>query len=86
MFTWRGARAEPLALAGLEADTVMPSSTEVRTDFELHAYHHGGQVHMVWLYDRDLFEASRFQPLADRYVALLDAMSGAPLHPIHQLP
>ena len=85
VFTWRAGPAEPPSLAGLQTETVIAEKTDVRADFELHAYHQGSHVHMFWLYSRALFASERIQRLADEYVRLLGEMASAPSDRIDRL-
>jgi amino acid adenylation domain-containing protein len=74
MFALQNAPVELPQLKGLDVSPVDSSELRVRFDLEVHAYEHGGQVQIGWLYNRDLFDGWRIEQMGRHYARLLAAM------------
>ena len=50
----------------------------MRFDLEVHAWEHGGEIELYWLYNRDLFDRWRIEQMSRQYVRLLEAVAANP--------
>ena len=85
VFALQNAPAGPQLLKGFEITQVIGDELRVRFDLELHAFEREGQLELLWLYNRDLFERWRIEQMARHYLSLLEAAVAAPEAPLHQL-
>ena len=53
----------------------METSCGCGTDLEVHAWEQGGEIRLVWLYNRDLFDGWRMEQMARHYVRVLEAVA-----------
>jgi amino acid adenylation domain-containing protein/non-ribosomal peptide synthase protein (TIGR01720 family) len=69
----------------LQIEPLASGEQRVRFDLEVYASEQGGELGLLWIYNRDLFDRWRIERLAADYVALLDAAVGAPGAPLFTL-
>ena len=62
-------------MKGLEVEPVRGGGLRVRFDLEVHAREQGGEIRLVWLYNRDLFDRWRIEQMAGQYVRILEAVT-----------
>ena len=60
-------------LKGLKVEELGTEAWTVRFDLEVHAIERNGQLDIVWIYNRDLFDRWRVEQMARHYEALLTA-------------
>jgi pristinamycin I synthase-3/4 len=58
---------------------------QVRFDLEIHAWETDGTLELIWLYNRDLFDAWRIEQMARHYARVLQAMAADPAQPVGRL-
>ncbi len=68
IFALQNAPWEPQQLKGLQVEPVRGDERQVRFDLEVHAFEQGGEIGILWLYNRDLFDGWRMEQLARQYV------------------
>ena len=76
---------DPPRLEGLEIREVASQEYRVRFDLEVHGFDRDGEIQLVWLYNRDLFDRWRIDQMARHYVVLLGAVAESPDLPLHRL-
>src|SRR5229473_7813053 len=74
IFALQNAPWEPQQLKGLQVEPVRGDERQVRFDLEVHAFEQGGEIGILWLYNRDLFDGWRMEQLARQYVRVLEAV------------
>src|SRR5437763_5024202 len=74
MFALQNAPIGIQRLKGLEIEIVPTNDLRSHCDLELHAWEHQGQLHLYWVYNRDLFDQWRIAQMARHYGCLLDAV------------
>jgi amino acid adenylation domain-containing protein len=85
LFAMQNAPVTIHRLQNLVFEPVQGAHSTVRTDLEVHAYEHSGQITLYWLYKRDLFDRWRIEQMARHYVRMLELVVANPDSPIHQL-
>ncbi|ODG96163.1 non-ribosomal peptide synthetase [Nostoc sp. KVJ20] len=73
-------------LPGLDIQWLEQSFPFAKFDLTLDLCERGGQLHCMWEYATDLFEAETIQRMAGHFEVLLEAITQNPQQPIHQLP
>jgi len=81
-FTLLNTDFEPQTLAGLEISALPGGPRRVRFDLEAHAIEQQDGIELIWLYNRDLFEAARIEAMLGRFLAVLAAGVRAPATPL----
>ncbi|MGV7211661.1 condensation domain-containing protein, partial [Oxalobacteraceae bacterium A2-2] len=86
MFTLHNTEQRQMALAGLDIVRQAGSHGAIKCDLELTATAGGGQLHVDWSYNIDLFEQASMTRLASNFEQLLHAIVAQPETPIGALP
>jgi|GEM_PF-166635 len=84
LFAMQNAPVTIHRLHNLAFEPVRGGHSTVRTDLEVHAYEHAGQITFYWLYKRDLFDRWRIEQMSRHYVRMLELVLANPDWPIHQ--
>ncbi|HEY2114487.1 MAG TPA: amino acid adenylation domain-containing protein [Candidatus Angelobacter sp.] len=84
LFAMQNAPVTIHRLQNLAFEPVRGGHTTVRTDMEVHAYEHSGQITFYWLYKRDLFDRWRIEQMSRHYVRMLELVLANPDWPVHQ--
>jgi acyl carrier protein len=85
IFALQNASSETQELKGLEVEELGTEAWTVRFDLEVHAIEPNGQLDIVWIYNRDLFDRWRIEQMAGHYERLLTAVVEDLDKPISQL-
>jgi amino acid adenylation domain-containing protein len=85
LFAMQNAPAGMQRLKKLALEPVRGGGGTVRTDLEVHAFEHQGQINLYWLYKRDLFDRWRIEQMSRHYVRLLELVLAGPERPVSQL-
>jgi len=85
LFAMQNAPVTVHRLQNLAFEPVRGGHSTVRTDLEIHAYEHAGQITLYWLYKRDLFDRWRIEQMSRHYVRMLELVPANPDWPVHQL-
>ena len=64
--------------AGLTVEPLLADELRVRFDLEVHAAEHDGQLVVMWLYNRALFDRWRIEQMARHYAQVLRAVVAEP--------
>ncbi|MEH2279392.1 MAG: amino acid adenylation domain-containing protein [Nostoc sp.] len=75
-----------VSLPGLDIQYLEQSFPFAKFDLLLDLRERHEQLHCIWEYATDLFEASTIKRMAGHFEVLLTAITQNPQHPIHQLP
>ncbi len=73
VFALQNASSGTQELKGLEIEELGTEAWTVRFDLEVHAIERNGQLDIVWIYNRDLFDRWRIEQMARHYEELLAA-------------
>jgi amino acid adenylation domain-containing protein len=73
VFALQNASSGTQELKGLEVEELGTEAWTVRFDLEVHAIERNGQLDIVWIYNRDLFDRWRIEQMARYYERLLAA-------------
>jgi hypothetical protein len=73
VFALQNASSGTQELKGLEVEELGTEAWTVRFDLEVHAIERNGQLQIVWIYNRDLFDRWRIEQMARHYERLLEA-------------
>ena len=73
VFALQNASSGTQELKGLEVEELGTEAWTVRFDLEVHAIERNGQLDIVWIYNRDLFDRWRIEQMARHYEKLLAA-------------
>lgn len=84
LFAMQNAPVSVHRLQNLAFEPVRGGHSTVRTDLEVHAYEHSGQITFYWLYKRDLFDRWRIEQMSRHYVRMLELVLANPDWPVHQ--
>ncbi len=84
LFAMQNAPVTIHRLQKLAFESVRGGHSTVRTDLEVHAYEHSGQITLYWLYKRDLFDRWRIDQMSRHYVSMLELVLANPDWPVHQ--
>ena len=84
-FALQNTPMDPLELQGLKIERVNTDSQVTRFDLECHAWQAEQGLQVVFMYNRDLFEASSIQRMLQQYQRLLEQVVTEPQLPISQL-
>jgi amino acid adenylation domain-containing protein len=84
LFAMQNAPVSIHRLQNLAFEPVRGGHSTVRTDLEVHAYEHSGQITFYWLYKRDLFDRWRIEQMSRHYVRMLELVLANPDWPVHQ--
>ena len=71
VFALQNASSGTQELKGLEVEELGTEAWTVRFDLEVHAIERNGQLDIVWIYNRDLFDRWRIEQMARHYERLL---------------
>ncbi len=74
VFALQNASSGTQELKGLEVEELGTEAWTVRFDLEVHAIERNGQLDIVWIYNRDLFDRWRIEQMAGHYERLLTAV------------
>jgi non-ribosomal peptide synthetase component F len=74
VFALQNAPMDKQQLKQLEVTPVRGGELRVRFDLEVHAFERGGEIALLWVYNRDLFDRWRMEQMARHYVRMLDAV------------
>jgi amino acid adenylation domain-containing protein len=85
VFALQNASSGTQELKGLEVEEVGTGTWTVRFDLEVHAIERNGQLEVVWIYNRDLFDRWRIEQMARYYERLLAAAMQDMEKPVCQL-
>jgi hypothetical protein len=77
-FALQGAPGTPSQLAGLNVTRIPRTKYAVRFDLEVYASERDGELSVLWLYNRGLFDQWRIKQMARHYTRLLMAAVDAP--------
>jgi amino acid adenylation domain-containing protein len=78
LFAMQNAPVTIHRLQNLAFEPVRGGHSTVRTDLEVHAYEHAGQITFYWLYKRDLFDRWRIEQMSRHYVHMLELVLANP--------
>lgn len=78
VFALQNAPLQEQRLSGLEVETVESEVCIARFDLEVHAWEQGDDLTLLWVYNRDLFDAWRMEQMGRHYVGVLKKMIAAP--------
>jgi non-ribosomal peptide synthetase component F len=73
IFALQNASAGLQELKGLKIEELGAEAWTVRFDLEVNAIERNGQLDIVWIYNRDLFDRGRIEQMARHYERLLTA-------------
>jgi non-ribosomal peptide synthetase component F len=73
VFALQNASSGTQELKGLKVEELGTEAWTVRFDLEVHAIERNGQLDIVWIYNRDLFDRWRIEQMARHYERLLAA-------------
>jgi non-ribosomal peptide synthetase component F len=73
VFALQNASSGTQELKGLKVEELGTEAWTVRFDLEVHAIERDGQLDIVWIYNRDLFDRWRIEQMARHYQELLAA-------------
>jgi non-ribosomal peptide synthetase component F len=73
VFALQNASSGTQELRGLKVEELGTEAWTVRFDLEVHAIERNGQLDIVWIYNRDLFDRWRIEQMARHYERLLAA-------------
>ena len=73
IFALQNASSELQQLKGLQIEELGAEAWTVRFDLEVNAIERNGQLDIVWIYSRDLFDRGRIEQMARHYERLLAA-------------
>ncbi|HVG90795.1 MAG TPA: condensation domain-containing protein, partial [Alphaproteobacteria bacterium] len=73
IFALQNASSGLQELQGLKIEELGAESWTARFDLEVNAIERNGQLHIVWIYNRDLFDRERIAEMAQHYERLLAA-------------
>ncbi|MGC2744453.1 MAG: condensation domain-containing protein, partial [Candidatus Angelobacter sp.] len=73
IFALQNASSGLQELKGLEVEELGAEAWTVRFDLEVNAIERNGQLDIVWIYNRDLFDRGRIEQMARHYERLLTA-------------
>jgi amino acid adenylation domain-containing protein len=74
-------------LPGLRMEPVSSGTLRVRFDLEVHAEEEeDGQLRVMWLYNRDLFDSWRIEQMARHFARVLRAVAASPACRLDELP
>jgi hypothetical protein len=73
VFALQNASSGLQELKGLKIEELGAEAWTVRFDLEVNAIERNGQLHIVWIYNRDLFDRGRIEQMARHYERLLTA-------------
>jgi len=73
VFALQNASSGTQELKGLKVEELGTEAWTVRFDLEVHAIERNGQLDIVWIYNRDLFDRWRIEQIARHYERLLAA-------------
>jgi len=73
VFALQNASSGTQELKGLKVEELGTEAWTVRFDLEVHAIERNGQLDIVWIYNRDLFDRWRIEQMARHYEELLAA-------------
>jgi amino acid adenylation domain-containing protein len=73
IFALQNASSGLQELKGLKIEDLGAEAWTVRFDLEVNAIERNGQLHIVWIYNRDLFDRGRIEQMALHYERLLIA-------------
>ena len=73
VFALQNASSGTQELRGLKVEELGTEAWTVRFDLEVHAIERNGQLDIVWIYNRDLFDRWRIEQMARHYEELLAA-------------
>ena len=85
VFALQNASSGTQELKGLEVEELGTEAWTVRFDLEVHAIERNGQLDIVWIYNRDLFDCWRIEQMARHYEELLAAAMQDLEKPVCQL-
>ena len=78
MFALQNAPWRPQQMKELDVVRLEGEELQVRLDLEVHVWEHEGNIGLLWLYNRDLFERWRMEQMAHQYVRVLEAVLANP--------
>jgi amino acid adenylation domain-containing protein len=84
LFAMQNAPVSVHRLQNLAFEPIRGGHSTVRTDLEVHAYEHSGQITFYWLYKRDLFDRWRIEQMSRHYVRMLELVLANPDWPVHE--
>ncbi|HEX3095097.1 MAG TPA: amino acid adenylation domain-containing protein [Candidatus Angelobacter sp.] len=73
IFALQNASSGLQELKGLKIEELGAEAWTVRFDLEVNAIERNGQLHIVWIYNRELFDRGRIEQMARHYERLLTA-------------
>ena len=82
IFALQNASSELQELKGLQIEELGAEAWTVRFDLEVNAIERNGQLDIVWIYNRDLFDRGRIEQMARHYERLLAAAVQDPQKPV----
>ena len=74
-----------LSLRDLEVSRLSSTSQRVRFDLEVHGFEHEEGLDLMWVYNRDLFDAWRIEQMARHFNRVLNAVAAHPEEPLEAL-
>src|SRR5262249_33250768 len=77
--------AVELAVEGLELSPLAPPAAPAKFDLTVYAAEEGREIRLEWVYNADLFDASRIAAMLDQYRGLLRQAVSAPDRPAADL-
>ena len=78
MFAWQNVAMEPPRLTGLELDTLAWGFPSTHFDLEVHFREEADTLVGVWVYSRDLFDATTVTRMGSQYLTLLENVATSP--------
>jgi non-ribosomal peptide synthetase component F len=85
VFALQNASSGLQELKGLEVEEVGTETWTARFDLDVNAIERNGQLDIVWIYNRDLFDRERIEQMARHYESLLTAAVQDPQRPVCEL-
>lgn len=85
VFALQNASSGLQELEGLRIEEVGAEAWTARFDLEVNAIERNGQLDIVWVYNRDLFDRERIEQMARHYERLLAAVVQNPQKPVGEL-